>query len=664
MAEETLERSRQKRNRASLACDKCRERKVRCDSARPRCNQCCRSGFSCTYKVNQGTVKHPPTRKRTERSDIYARVQRLEHLVDDIMQNSSMGSTAVSDSLERNSNQLGESDRPLFGDPSMNDQVKDMRALEFQLTVEGRDHRPPLYSYSILGMLATAQNLQLIGNRIGQPDMPQKLMSSIQRSHRAQEDRKMALFRQQPAEHSLLDAELKSFCQRHFHTLGSDYIYAIITPEESDYAFRNDSGMSAMIEPLVVLLVICHMRFVGNTHGISEELLERQTVVAFMHATRHWALNGLLPCSSGLFRSLVFYALVTLLFTPLSQDFRALAVAHSAGHQLGVDDIEYCQAHDQSVWKRDIIVWNILRELDSNISLSASQPPGVRVYENSKISPNLSLRSDSDLKIQVYQWRLCEVYEKCYKEVFSRKALKKSHRDIFENILRLDAELEAWRSGLPASMTTPSEDGFLYLDNTSTLPLPPIASFMLLTMNMSFFALKAQLHILPAFVRSFLKNVDDDVLLSKASKSPGIASEAARNIFRLALSTKKALKHLPLYQFCVITAHQVLSLYCMMFPGNDSFYRDLSLLLDGPQARGTTPILVDETFETVNEILSRFREDVLQQGHSSDGGYTTTTHPMRDSLLAEGQPPSNLAPWFDIEPTTFDQLPVDSCQAM
>ena len=516
-------------------------------------------------------------------------------------------------------------------------------------------------------MLTTAPNLQSIARRIGQPDMAPEIIASVRASYKAHENQKKALFMKQSAEHSVLDVDIQQFCKRQYHEFDSDLLYYIVTPEESDHAFGdtgNNSEISAIVKPSIVLLVLSHIRFIGNNHGFTEELLQQQMTIAFMHATKAWSLAGLLPCNPNLFRSLVLYAFATLLFTPLSQDIQALAVAYTTGQQLGLNDAEYCQGHNQSGWQREGVVWNILRTFDNMVSLSASQPPGIRTYENSVPLANINGGSNSDLLIQSYQLQLSEIYEKCYDRVFSRKALKKTHREIFENILQLNDELDAWRSQLPAGMAHPSDNGLFYLSTSSTLPLSPISTLILLVLNMLFFALKIQLHALPAFVKSFLRGVSDDMLRMKASISPNIASEAARDIFRLALSTKKALKHLPLYQFCVITAHQVLSLYCMMFPGNDSFYRDLSLLLDGPQARGTTPIVFDETFETVNEILSRFREDVLQQGHSSDGGNTTITHPMGNSLLAEGQPPSNLAPWFDIEPTTFDQLPVDSCQAM
>jgi hypothetical protein len=35
--------------KARLACDVCRERKVRCDRADPRCGRCARLGHRCTY---------------------------------------------------------------------------------------------------------------------------------------------------------------------------------------------------------------------------------------------------------------------------------------------------------------------------------------------------------------------------------------------------------------------------------------------------------------------------------------------------------------------------------------------------------------------------------------------------------------------------------------
>lgn len=50
-----------KRKRVALACDSCRDRKIKCDGSKPICSPCGKRGepaARCTYNVIAGTAKH------------------------------------------------------------------------------------------------------------------------------------------------------------------------------------------------------------------------------------------------------------------------------------------------------------------------------------------------------------------------------------------------------------------------------------------------------------------------------------------------------------------------------------------------------------------------------------------------------------------------------
>lgn len=143
-----------------------------------------------------------------------------------------------------------------------------------------------------------------------------------------------------------------------------------------------------------------------------------------MQATKQWALSGLLPPSSVVFRALVLYVLATTQFISVSQDLRALTVAHSAGQQLGLDnvdsqvaDIDFHPSEAQESWQRDIDAWCVLRVVDSTLSLSASQPPGSRNYGSVKPWLGKPHGETSDLLLQDYQNKLCEINERCFEKV-------------------------------------------------------------------------------------------------------------------------------------------------------------------------------------------------------------------------------------------------------
>lgn len=641
-----------KRNRTSQACDRCHERKVRCNADRPRCDQCWRSGLTCSYGERRD-LSHKP-----KKLDTNARLQRLEKLVHEMMQKDDGPAPHVDDNpLEENWLIEAESNR---GPTIEKQQACDVRTFEVgYLEDPERNTGPAVYSHSILANLTTMPNLQLIGDKIGQPEMAQEVMMAIRQAQKIHEDQKMALFMQHDAAASELDIELALHCKREFRRLGYDVIFAILTPEECDRAFEDKRGLSVIVKHSVVLLVICQMLFLGETSVFSDEFLKQQQVIAFMIATRYWSFSGLLPHNETLFRSLVLYAVVTLLFTPLSQDVRALAVAHSAGQQLGLNDPRFV-ANSECARSRDALVWCILQEIDSIMSLSASEPPGLRVYEISPILLKTYGSVNSDLQILVHQSKLCRIHRKCYETVFSGRVLEKPHRVIFEDILRLDAELESWKSQLPLGLAHATERGEYILGSSPSVPLSRVASFFMLQLHMFFFALKAQLHALPALANSFLKDVDDEILLTKATASSSIASDAARNILRLSLSPRKIFSFCesPLYQFCLITAHEMLFFHTLMIPFDTHFEGDIDLIFASSATIRNYSTRFDGVLIAQTEILSRFREKL--RCHS--GVLPIASERLSsDSLMSDGQARFDFVPWVDLEASVYDQSSIESC---
>ena len=208
--------------------------------------------------------------------------------------------------------------------------------------------------------------------------------------------------------------------------------------------------------------------------------------------------------------------------------------------------------------------------------------------------------------------------------------------------------------------------GFIYLPHLLCLFVSYILFDTTRIEYAFFFALKIQLHALPAFVKSFLRDVSDDTLLMKASTSPNIVSEASRSILRLFESTEVSFRclQLPLQQFCVCTAHQALFMHCTMFPGNPNLQEDIKNLIKWSGIMiGDSPTISYGIFQTVKKILSEFQKNLSQQECFSGGNANSTWHSSFSLPLGETAP-SNLVPWVDLEPSSFDQYPVESCQPM
>ncbi|KAH7115832.1 fungal-specific transcription factor domain protein [Dendryphion nanum] len=84
-------RERKRRDKPQLSCNACRRRKVRCDRQRP-CNNCSSRGLgsSCTYY----TSNEPPSHHLTETTHVQDRINQLESLVLNLMQQTNASSPA------------------------------------------------------------------------------------------------------------------------------------------------------------------------------------------------------------------------------------------------------------------------------------------------------------------------------------------------------------------------------------------------------------------------------------------------------------------------------------------------------------------------------------------------------------------------------------------
>lgn len=228
---------------------------------------------------------------------------------------------------------------------------------------------------------------------------------------------------------------------------------------------------------------------------------------------------------------------------------------------------------------------------------------------------------------------------------------------MFLNILRLDDELNAWRSWLPQSLAKPSEEGYFFIPG-SDVSFSKMSCSFLYTINMCFFALKAQLHALPAFVGSFLHGVGDQSLLLKVTYSPQIAYESAREIFNFSMANNKCFKRIQtsIRLFCLSTAHQTLFYYSLMYPSNNHIENDLKLIDSSPLLEDSTVSDFDPFSEVEKKVLHQFSRDMAHldipsniRGGSRRGEPTIEGGPARVEPDIYGGQSVDLLPWIDLE---------------
>lgn len=687
-----------KRGRHPGACDKCHDRKVRCDSNRPRCNQCGRSGYTCSYtrEYNQRLLDQEPElvealddmeellgqsistyypvilpsvyaeygMERTATSRLQYLQQLLERLLQHIRSSRQLpaslstekdagvphASVSSAQDIENEQADLRERDNHFT-------HLADPRPLRFDIRTLHDNQGFPFYANSVLGMLNTRTNLQSIGAKISQPDLSEKMFSSIETIKQAHEEQKRMLRVRGRIAPSKMD-KFELFCLGEFCKLDTSYLFSIVTPDEANYAFNDTSELSGLIRHCVVLIIVAFMRLLGVRHGFSKQFTEQQLVVAFMQATHNWSLSGLLPQEPALFRALVLYTMATTWAIPMSQHMQALTLAYNTGLKLGLNSVDPPGNSDDASWSRNVHAWEILRRLDYHQSVCETRPLGVRDYGRPiSLQSGLSV-SSSEMQLQACQRSLYEIYNKCYENVFSREALGKPHMVILEKIYSLNAELDAWRSRLPDSFLTPSEDGYFHQPTSQNNPSAPI-SFMLFNLNILFFALRAQLHALPAFVRSFISDVNDSVLQSKQLESVGIASDAAREIFRLSISVSKAFRRLnyPLYHCCLMTANQTLFLRSVMWGPDDQLDEDIGLIHSSMKEK--FPTILDELLLLVYKSLVFLSRSRHQQRASLN---VNASYPSPS--LSDSEVPSDFVSWVKTDTENVDNISSESCQIL
>lgn len=697
-SKKSLGQSEKNRKRAPEACDKCRQRKIRCDSSRPRCDQCVRSGFVCHYSKSDlvllvqdimmsirrlealiGGIIHKLNLKPMlsihddsgPEKTLDKRMQHLEGLLEYIMHHIDSRKQAVIPQYSRRdpiallntATRIDQSVRlPQMHPRERGNNYKsleDLRPLRFEITDPNENSGRWVYNHSLLALLCTRSNIRLTAVKIGQPRLAEKMFRLMEVTQKTHEDQKKALLLRGRAAPSELDSKFKFYCFEEFCKLKSGEFHSIVTPEEAAYAFNDTSEVSEIIKSSIVLIIIGYMRLLDIKHRLSKEFIEQQLHSAFMKSTQSLSLAGILPQNSTSFRVLVLHVLVTTWFVPISHNVQALALAHSTGQLLGLDNKENPGNTDVASWIRNHTVWQLLRKLDCHQSLWTSQPLNIRDYGNSDPLKNICLEDNQEIRLHTYQLALCQIYQKCYENVLSRKALERPQSLIFESIQSLDAELDAWRSLLPVGMRVPSEDGYFYLATSTETPAPApaVISFMLFNLNIYFFALKAHLHALPAFVYSFPVDANTSDIDLKTTQSLNIATDAARQIFCLTKTVRKVLKrpNHPLYHFCLITAHHILFLYYVMFPKNETLEEDITLI-QSAMTEGY-PTVFDKLFDIKLDCLLLLRRGKDQQKSLPAMNASVPTSTPSDTEL-----PSKFVAWDDICLENLDEFSSETCQ--
>ncbi|KAI6774730.1 hypothetical protein HG530_001488 [Fusarium avenaceum] len=103
-----------KRKRVALACDNCRERKIKCDGSKPICGPCSKRGeplARCVYTLIAGTAKQLSEQEYI--SSLQKQVTDMQQLIGQLRQDAA--TAAVANTNIRTSNSPRDRDRPLIG---------------------------------------------------------------------------------------------------------------------------------------------------------------------------------------------------------------------------------------------------------------------------------------------------------------------------------------------------------------------------------------------------------------------------------------------------------------------------------------------------------------------------------------------------------------------
>lgn len=446
-----------KQPRTLLACDTCRRRKIRCDSVRPQCGNCCASGSVCTYipTEHQSTVgtRFALITRRLERIErnLLAlqpladpkRLALIDQLLDgakDMTAPSDLSTSTLSQSV---CNEQCTRTTNIFKSlPLFNDRLEQLKAHTC-----GNEESSNVYTSSVFLSVFSSADIELLSRRLNDSVLPQRFEDASNRMWRMNQ-RIIGRLIERPACPTTFDKRLILYIQRSIHASNEGILYCLLQPVDFDNIDSLPDFIQNGIFAALIILASLEVQLTGNFSLFPRSLIQSQKELALRSALK---TLGHIRFSMPQFISVRVSTLLLWLLSVASTvpaTFQFVEPTITMAKAIGIDQSQLNKQHPEPDASRRTEVWNLLVHFHYILVSSLSKKP---ILAPDSVIPTFGQNNDSK-NPQIYLLGIEKIYYKARYRLFSIPCKSYPRDVVLNDILCLADEVMAWRSGLPTEL--------------------------------------------------------------------------------------------------------------------------------------------------------------------------------------------------------------------
>lgn len=605
---------RQKQNRVTVACDNCRQRKIRCDAGKPVCKRCNELGSKCEYT--------PSERQLMSDARFSAIHERLDH-VDETMSSlaSSMkvivskvngllaesSGSMPSKPAPRDPNQFENENHqssavlkpPMQQIPQFNDRLSHMK-----IHTNGDQVSTTVYLSSVFLSILSPKDIDFLVHILNDSLLPERLEAVSYNVWWKTQDayRKLAApsndCNEFQPDASLLDVGMTSSRERPHH-----YVKTLLPAEEIDLV-----EWTSLAEPLAnglraaMIIVGClNVKNKPGYGGFAKDLVVSQERAAYFQAIR--TLNWMRFSTPSFFsvRVAILLSLFLVICSNVPGVFNLVDIIVDMCKAIKLDRPEVQRKYPREMGEWREHVWFMGSNLMYCYYITLYLKPSGITFTSSDLSQTVFGRPDlADQRRMVeHAMKIHQIYDMTYEQLFRISSRNCSPDELLNDIRILGKELRGWGEGFSWDSTK------IHFSKTFSDCNDFLSMFQLGNLYYKYFHTTIAVYSIPAFYPSCLPEVVPNAL--------DLVSSAARELYKIGLMSEEMGSECTAISTVAVTPAVCTLLYKQLcYPTHESNSDDLKLLKDTihrfdrmrwPLTSGRTP--QGEIWQVLLDIMER-----------------------------------------------------------
>lgn len=565
-----IEKSKQ--NRVAVACDKCRQRKIRCDAAKPQCKRCRELGHMCVYS---------PSERQLMSDSRFSAIH--DHLgdVDEAIKSLSSDISAIKYNLSELLSRCGTGfkgeesckagrwleasapEKTMDEAPSFND-----RLAHLKIHTNGDQISTTVYLSSVFLSILSPKDISSLARVLEDQSLPQRLETAsynVWCKTQAAYGRLMAPSNSnafQPNE-ALMKAGIGAFREN-----ANEYIRPLLAPEELDVKKWTSlpEPLSNGLKAALIIIGSVDMRMRSRFEELSKTLIDSQERAAYFQAVRTLNLMRFSRPSFLSVRLAILLSLLLVVFSNLPGLFNLLDPILEMCRAIKLDSPSSQGAYPSKLADWRARVWFLGSNLMYCYYVTLSLKPFTPKFSFQNLSqtrfrwPELT-DSERILKCTI---KIHEIYDLAFEKLFSVMGRKCSPNELLHDVRNLGKELDEWEKEFSwDSRDIPELKSFGDF----------ISMFALGNINYKFLHTIITVYSIPAFHPACLPEPVPGSLKK--------VSNAARELFKIALISEDIKNECTSVNSIAVTTAVCSLLYKQLcYPKEETNLNDLKMLRD------------------------------------------------------------------------------------